>query len=95
MAHIIRADGSEEEAAVPAGDSERLRFYQRTVGGYVEPIHLPGGRTMLVNEEGTMSGLSPNEKATEIVRTEAPQYDWGSDWAVLGDVIVVDETEFE
>lgn len=37
-----------------------LKALQELVGGYIEPVCLPGGICMIVNEEGKLLGLEPN-----------------------------------
>lgn len=37
-----------------------LQSLQDLVGGYIEPVRLPGGICMIVNEEGKLMGLKPN-----------------------------------
>jgi hypothetical protein len=40
---------------------------QDLVGGYIKPIYLPGGRVMMVDEDGHLKGLTFNGVATDVV----------------------------
>lgn len=93
MATIIQTDGTEKVVDFPKTD--RLEFMQRAVGGYIEAIRLRGGRVMWVNEEGMLKGLPTNEKATEVVVDEAPQYIWGPGHKILGPVLIQEKSEEE
>lgn len=82
MATIIRATGEVEEIVL----SNDLVDLQKIVGGFIETIHLPDKRIMIVDEDGKMKGKPLNKKATEMY---APQWD-----TVVGDVIVCTRKEF-
>ncbi|KKM60701.1 hypothetical protein LCGC14_1539250 [marine sediment metagenome] len=45
---------------------------QKLVGGYIDVIALPFGRTLVVNEEGHMIRLSPNSNASLLVPSDIP-----------------------
>lgn len=45
---------------------QTLPTLQRIVGGYIEHVPLPDGRSMWVNEEGLMRGLPYNPQASEM-----------------------------
>lgn len=45
---------------------QTLETLQGVVGGWIEHVHLNDGRSMWVNEEGTMEGLPVNAKASEM-----------------------------
>lgn len=63
-ATLIKTDGTREEIILPGDSPARLAKMQELVGGYVEAIHLRGGQTMFVNEEGLLKSLPRNEAAT-------------------------------
>lgn len=49
----------------PLNERPTLKQLQDAVGGYIEPVYLPDlnpeGIVLLVNEEGLLQGLPPNE----------------------------------
>jgi len=55
---VMHVDGS--VTTCPA----RFKDCQTAVGGYVEPVRLPNGDMLLVNEEGILLGLPMNPGAT-------------------------------
>jgi|TARA_R110000765_G_scaffold335353_1_gene425748 hypothetical protein len=63
-------------------DEPSLREAQKFVGGYVEGINFPNGDYMLVNEEGKLTGLAPNLKATKL-------YSVLSDDVIVGPAILI------
>ena len=78
---IIRADGTETPAPKPEGtDGYTLAQLQEIVGGYIECIPSNDGRTVVLNEEGKLKGLSPNPKATALVSLFPGDY-------LVGDVL--------
>ena len=53
----------------PKGAHYTLEEMQEAVGGYIELVHLKGGKTphiMVINEEGKNHGLPLNERATSL-----------------------------
>ena len=59
-----------------------LTEYQRAVAGYIEPITLPTGSVMYVNEEGRMRGLERNPVAERLAGMRP----------IVGDVILTGPT---
>jgi len=55
---VIVADPGEEiiRKTIP----NTLEAFQSLVGGFIEPISLPDGRVLIVNEEGILYGLPLN-----------------------------------
>lgn len=86
---LIRAeDGSEENI----DRKLTLEEMQKYVGGFIECIEFPDGRTLVVNEEGKLENLPTlNKKATDIWREQFPieSYPIGGDDVVVGDVLVM------
>ncbi len=85
MARVIKVDGSEHELS-----DVSLESLQAAVDGYIEAVHLPGGKVMIVNEEGLLIGLPVNAKAMDFLH----QY---GDLAqqIVGDVVVCEPGEIE
>lgn len=79
MATLLRADGHIAEIA-PTGQVFTLGELQALVGGYIEVIAFPDGRTAYLNEDGKGLQLPVNHEATARVRH----------WLTPGDVIVGD-----
>ena len=50
-------------------DEPTLEDAQAFVEGWVEPVGLPNGDLLLINEEGLMRGFDINNKATIIANT--------------------------
>ena len=57
MTAIIKSPG---RPAFTREIENSLKTLQDLVGGYIEPVRLPGGICMIVNEEGKLLGLKPN-----------------------------------
>ena len=57
MTAIIKPPG---QPAFTREIENSLKSLQDLVGGYIEPVRLPGGICMIVNEEGKLMGLKPN-----------------------------------
>jgi hypothetical protein len=62
----ITTDGKEIEVHPKDGKKFSLGELQEFVGGYIERVTLPNGRSMFVNEEGKLKGLKTNIAATII-----------------------------
>jgi hypothetical protein len=54
-----------------------LEELQGFVGGYIEFVYLPGGKIMVVNEEGRLQGLPVNQGASAIAER-----------LIVGDVLI-------
>ena len=66
MAQIIKTTGEIIETEPSNGTDFSLTELQAVVGGFIEVVHLPDGRLMVVNEEGKLNGLPVNPKASEL-----------------------------
>ena len=65
-----------------------LEQMQKLVGGYIEIHYLPTDKTnLVVNEDGKLYGLQPNETATELLIDNYPHLQ-GVDY-VVGDALVL------
>jgi len=61
MTNIISGD------PITVFDKEQpLKVLQDIVGGWIEHVPLPDGRSMWANEEGLMKGLAYNPQASEL-----------------------------
>lgn len=89
MARLIKTNGVEQEIKPKNGRDFKLAELQSFVGGYIEIVDLDKGMIMVVNEEGLLSGLPLNEKATSIAREVYPD----SDMFIVGDVLVCKDKE--
>ena len=81
----IAVDGAESELPNTA-----LETLQDAVGGYIELVHLGGGKLMIVNEDGLGMKLPENNKATDIVASVDT-----IGQIIVGDVVVCDEADIE
>mgnify|MGYP001576913111 CR=1 FL=1 len=64
---LIKPDGSVEPYP-PKGKTYTLEELQKAVGGYIEILHPPDrALLMVINEEGKLQGLPPNEAATRLM----------------------------
>lgn len=83
MAQIIKASGEVIETQ-PKGVVFSLQELQDIVGGFIEIVHLPKRKLMIVNEEGKLNGLPFNAKASELYPD-----------VIVGDVLVCDLKEVD
>ena len=76
------------DALMPAGGENdyTLEQLQEAVGGNIEPVHVPESDyvTMLVNEEGLLQGLPPNQLASMIARK-----------GIVGTVVLIDAKDLK
>lgn len=63
---IIQPEGGVDTMTLPRDDDKRLAILQQIVGGYIEAVALPGGRYMVINENGKDAAHSINQMATDI-----------------------------
>ncbi len=64
---ILKPDGTMVDCS-PAGEYFTLEELQAAMdGGWVENINLAGGFVMIIDEEGKLKELPPNNLATELV----------------------------
>ena len=71
-ATLIAANGEVDTISLPMDDDVRLQQLQDIVGGYIEAVAMPGGRYMVINENGKDGPHMINQTATAIAQeTEA------------------------
>lgn len=70
MATVIHPDGREETVEPKNGTNFSLEELQGVVGGYIEilPLDSEDKTIMVLNEEGKLTGLELNPKATFLTR---------------------------
>ena len=80
---LLKAGPGGRILAYPTKWLESLEKMQEAVGGYIEIVPVGHRKSLILNEEGKLKGLMPNELATMLwVRK------WGPDDIIVGDVIV-------
>jgi len=71
---LITTDGKVEAITLPRDDTQRLDVLQQHVGGLIEAVHIlrddGNCADAIINEEGKIIDLEPNELATEVVGRE-------------------------
>lgn len=82
MAQIIKTTGEIIDTQPSNGTDFSLTELQAVVGGFIEVVHLPDGRLMVVNDEGKLNGLPVNPKASELYPD-----------IIVGDVLVCEHYE--
>lgn len=84
MATLIKADGTLKVVHPKAGIGKKftLEEMQGYVGGYIELIYPSNGIIGVVNEEGRIKNLKPNERAS-----------LATGYALVGDVLICDDSE--
>lgn len=65
-ATIIQPEGGVDTMTLPRDDDNRLAILQQIVGGYIEAVALPGGRYMVIYENGKDAPHMINPTATDI-----------------------------
>lgn len=85
MATILKTDGKRTEVSPKNGKKFTLEELQEIVGGYIEQLMLPTGRSLIVNEDGRLYHLPVNMQATHLYGYEI----------LVGDVLMCDEDEIE
>lgn len=83
MAQLIKTNGTVQEVTPANGKAFTLEELQGFVGGYIEPVRLGPGKTMLVNEEGLIQELPYNSKASQLAGQ-----------VIVGNAVVVDGKEW-
>lgn len=84
MAQIIKTTGEIIDTEPSNGTDFSLTELQAIVGGFIELVHLPDGRLMVVNEDGKLNGLPFNKKASELYPD-----------TIVGDVLVCEYYEID
>lgn len=89
MATHYKTTGEQTEVQPQNGVHFSLKELQGYVGGWVEMIHLQGGKTMWMDEEGKLKGLPMNLKANILaVESSIDPRD-----TIVGDVLVCSSNE--
>ena len=84
-AKLYKVNGEVQDVTPANGTDFSLEELQGFVGGYIELGLISDGRIMVLNEEGKLNGLAPNQKATEIYQNQVYAFDY-----VCGDVLICD-----
>jgi hypothetical protein len=88
MPTLYKPDGTVE--TIQPGTKLSLERMQKLVGGYVQSIKLNADLRMVVDEDGRLKGLPPNEGATAALRSFL-----GPDTVVIvGNALVGNKKEF-
>lgn len=101
MAIYYKTDSRIENVYPKNGKTFTYEELQNFVGDgenkMVEIVPLPSGRSIIVNEEGKLIGLNKNLRATDVWKAEYPieKYPENNDELIVGNVLVVDESELE
>ena len=66
VATMIRPDGEVDSISLFEEEAARLHQLQELVVGYIETVSLPGGRRMVINENGKDGPHMINNTATAI-----------------------------
>jgi len=95
MATLYTVEGEVKEVSPADGHSFTLKEMQDFVGGTVQIVPLPDGRSMLVNDEGKLIGLEYNEKASAEWMRQYPieQYPLNNDQTIAGNALIASDTE--
>ena len=91
MATLIQVDGSERQVLPASGQAFTLEELQALVGGYVEPLRLPSGDIVLLDEDGKLKQKPKNGRATTLVRSAGIA---AADF-IVGDVLVCSKSELD
>ena len=65
-ASMILPNGEVDSISLLEEDAARLRQLHELVGGYIETVSLPGGRRMVINENGKDGPHMINNSATAL-----------------------------
>ena len=76
---VIRVNGNEDTIQ----DLE-LDTLQKAVGGYIELVHIGGGKVLIVDEEGLIKQKPVNYRATEM-----------SGRSIVGDVVLANYNDLD
>lgn len=62
---ILKVDGSQQDYPPANGKTFTLDELKKAIGGgWIEIIRLPGGRLMVIDEEGKLKNMELNRQAT-------------------------------
>ena len=79
MATLLKSDGSESEYTAIT-----LSGMQKAVGGYIELVHLPKGKMLVVNEDGLNLKLPYNPRASQLSQRH-----------LVGDILLMNQNEID
>lgn len=94
-AREIKIDGSVIQVTPKDGKVFSLKELQKIVNGYIEFVYLPDNQIMVINEEGKLEKLPLNEVATLIVKRAAQKVGSTFNDFIVGDVLIVHESQIE
>lgn len=92
-ASLYKTDGTIEEVSPKNGKSFTLDELYTFVGSPIDIRYLPSGKQLVVNDEGALTPLEPNEKAfREVWEKEFPigEYPHNNVSMLFGDVLLSD-----
>jgi len=97
MATYYTVDGELHEVKPENGKWFTYAELRDFVGGLVEIVPLPDGRSIIVNEEGKLNNLPENPGATAFWKEVYPiaKYPMNNDELIVGNALVVTEDELE
>ena len=94
MAKHYTVDGEVREVSPANGKyftyAELQGFVRAGDNDMIEIVPLPSGNELVVNEEGKLIGLLPNQKATELWKQEYPISDYpdNNDELIVGNALL-------
>ena len=95
MAILIKTNGDIREVKPLNGKKFTYEELREFVGGMVEIVSVPSGRTIYLNEEGKLIDLPKNEAGTALWKLEYPieQYPNNNDELMVGDILLLSAQE--
>lgn len=95
MATLYETNGNVTEVQPQKGRSFTYEELRSFVGGMVQIVPLPSGKSMVVHEEGKLIGLEKNEKASTYWQQEYPidQYPLNNDELIVDPALVATDIE--
>lgn len=89
MANYFLTSGETRGVEPANGKTFELHELQKLVGGYIEIVKLSADTIMVVNEEGLLHNLQPNDNAIWVCA------EFGQPRYIVGDVVVCDSNMVE
>lgn len=93
----INEDGTESVTEIVPKNGKAFEYKELSeiVGGMVEIVPLPSGKSIVLNEEGKLIGLAINKKASEAWRIEYPvdKYPHNNDEIIAGNALIATSEE--
>ena len=95
MATFYKVGEDAQEVKPKDGKVFTLKEMQEMVGGNIELIDFPNGKSIVVNEEGKLIGLEFNELASQEWLKEFPldKYPFNNDGTIVGNALILTEVE--